>query len=88
VVHLRGKSSPVKEATRLRKPRPSYFYEARKRYFERGYGWLGPFWANLCWTLGILLVLPRQLLGQKERTMMEDELLDNWRGRRRDGGTR
>lgn len=82
VVHLRGKSSPVKEATRLKKARPSYFYEARLRYFARGYGPFGPMLANLAWTLGLLVVLPRQIIGQKERTMMEGEFLDNWRGKR------
>ncbi len=82
VVHLRGKSSPVKEATRLKKARPSYYYEARSRYFLRGYGFLGAFLANLFWSLGLLLVLPRQLIGQKERTLMEDEFTDNWRGKR------
>ena len=82
VVHLRGKSSPVKEATRLKKPRPSYFYEARARYFARGYGPLGPFLANLAWTLGLCVVWPRQIIGLKEQTMMEDEFLYNWRGKR------
>ncbi len=83
VVHLRGKSSPVKEATRRKKPRPSYFYEARSRYFARSLGKWGPLFANISWTFGVLLVLPRQLIGQKERTMVEGEFFDNWRGRRK-----
>lgn len=81
VVHLRGKSSPVKDASRLKKRRPSYYYEARARYFLRGYGPAGLMLANLAWTLGILLVLPRQIIGQKEATLMEGEFLDNWRGK-------
>jgi len=82
VVHLRGKSSPVKEATRLKRPRPSYFYEARNRYFDRGYGRLGATLANLAWSFGLLVVLPRQIIGKKEKTLMEDEFFDNWRGKR------
>jgi GT2 family glycosyltransferase len=81
IVHLRGKSSPVKEASRLKKRRPSYYYEARGRYFRRGYGPAGLILANLAWTLGVLLVLPRQLVGQKPSTVMEGEFLDNWRGK-------
>lgn len=81
VVHLRGKSSPVKSASSLRKRRPSYYYEARSRYFQRGYGPAGPVLANLAWTLGVLVVLPRQILGKKVPTVMEGEFMDNWRGK-------
>lgn len=80
VVHLRGKSSPVKEATRLKQARPAYYYEARGRYFRRAYGPLGALAANALWSMGRALALPRELVGQKERHTVQQEFLDNWRG--------
>jgi len=82
VVHLRGRSSPVKQASSQKKARPSYYYEARSRYFRRGYGRMGAVAANLAWTVGLLVVVPRQLVGNKARTLVEDEFWDNWRGKR------
>jgi GT2 family glycosyltransferase len=79
VVHLRGKSSPVKEATRLKKARPDYYYEARARYFRRAYGPLGALAANALWTMGRAMALPRELVGQKERHTVKREFRDNWR---------
>lgn len=79
VVHLRGKSSPVKEATRLKKARPGYYYASRARYFRRAYGPLGALAANGSWTVGRALAFSRELVGQKERHTVERELLDNWR---------
>lgn len=55
VVHLRGGSSPVKEATQQRKRRPLYFYNARSHYFRSFYGLLGHVVANLLWSVGFLL---------------------------------
>jgi GT2 family glycosyltransferase len=55
VVHLRGGSSPVKEATQRKKRRPLYFYNARSHYFRSFYGLLGHMLANVFWLLGYLL---------------------------------
>ncbi len=52
VVHLRGGSSPVKEASRQRKRRPMYYSNARSHYFRSFYGLPGHALANLLWTLG------------------------------------
>lgn len=78
VVHLRGKSSPVKEAGRLRKRRPGYFYAARGRYFRRAYGPWGAAAANALWTLGRLVALPREVIGHKDRHTVEGEFRDKW----------
>jgi hypothetical protein len=78
VVHLRGKSSPVKEAGRLGKRRPGYFYAARGRYFRRAYGPWGAALANSMWTLGRLIALPREAVGNKKRHTVEHEFVDNW----------
>lgn len=73
VVHLRGGSSPVKEATRQRKRRPVYYAHARSHYFRTFYGLPGFVAANLLWTLGHLLGLIRG-----RRTGVEREWRDIW----------
>lgn len=78
VVHLRGKSSPVKEAGRLGKRRPGYYYAARGRYFRRAYGTWGAAAANALWTLGRLIALPRETIGNKARHTVEQEFYDRW----------
>ncbi|HCT44892.1 MAG: family 2 glycosyl transferase [Phycisphaerae bacterium] len=55
VVHLRGGSSPVKEATRQKKRRPLYFSNARSHYFRSFYGLPGHIVANLFWMIGYLI---------------------------------
>lgn len=67
VVHLRGGSSPVKEATRQRKRRPMYFSNARSRYFRSFYGLPGHVVANLLWTLGWCIGLLRGRSGAVEK---------------------
>lgn len=59
VVHLRGGSSPVKEAARRKKRPPLYYSNARSRYFRSFYGLAGHFAANLFWILGFLIALLR-----------------------------
>jgi N-acetylglucosaminyl-diphospho-decaprenol L-rhamnosyltransferase len=80
VVHLRGKSSPVKEATRLKKRRPPYYYAARTRYFRRAFGPAGPWMANGLWTVGLAVAASRTLLQGKESPLVQGEFFDNWRG--------
>ncbi|MFG0244498.1 MAG: glycosyltransferase family 2 protein [Phycisphaerales bacterium JB052] len=59
VVHLRGGSSPVKEATRQKKRRPMYYSNARSHYFRSFYGLHGHIAANLLWLLGYAIGLLR-----------------------------
>lgn len=59
VVHLRGGSSPVKEATRQRKRRPMYYSNARSQYFHTFYGVSGFLLANVLWTVGWCIGLLR-----------------------------
>jgi N-acetylglucosaminyl-diphospho-decaprenol L-rhamnosyltransferase len=73
VVHLRGGSSPVKEATRNRKRRPKYYAHARSHYFRTFYGILGHVLANVMWTLGFLLGALRGRTGAVEK-----EWVDIW----------
>jgi len=67
VVHLRGGSSPVKEATKQRKRRPVYYANARSHYFRTFYGGLGHLAANLLWMIGYLFGALRGRTGAVEK---------------------
>jgi N-acetylglucosaminyl-diphospho-decaprenol L-rhamnosyltransferase len=78
VVHLRGKSNPVKERTQLRKRRPAYYYASRSRYFAKFYGRAGLWISNLLWTLGRLVSLARETFGTRRSHTCEREWRDIW----------
>tara|TARA_R110002049_G_scaffold72490_2_gene187110 strand:+ start:128174 stop:129328 length:1155 start_codon:yes stop_codon:yes gene_type:complete len=78
VVHLRGGSSPVKRLAAELRRRPFYYYASRARYFAKFYGQGGLIVANLCWSLGRLLSMPRDWLGIRQRTACHAEWRDNW----------
>lgn len=67
VVHLRGGSSPVKEATKQRKRRPAYYANARSHYFRTFYGLAGHVAANVLWTIGYLIGSLRGRTGAVEK---------------------
>lgn len=78
VVHLRGGTSDVKAATKARKRRPAYYYEARTHYLRTFYGnggWVG---ANLLWTTGRAISLLREAVGHKEPHTCAHEARDIW----------
>ena len=76
VVHLRGRSNPVKSLTAARKRLPSYWYESRARYYVKFYGRAGLWTANLLWLLGRSISLTRELVGNKKPHACAQE----WRG--------
>jgi len=78
VVHLRGRSNPVKTLTAQRKRRPPYFYASRSRYLAKFYGVCGLLLANTLWSLGRALSILREVLGRKEPHVCEKEWLDIW----------
>ncbi|MFQ5462949.1 MAG: glycosyltransferase family 2 protein [Phycisphaerae bacterium] len=78
VVHLRGRSNPVKSLAAERKRRPSYWYESRARYYAKYYGRSGLWVANACWWLGRSISLARELLGAKRPHICRHEWLDIW----------
>lgn len=80
VVHLRGRSNPVKSLTAERKRRPSYYYASRSRYLAKYYGRAGLWASNLLWTLGRGVSLARELAGRKEPHTCECEWRDIWHG--------
>ncbi len=78
VVHLRGGTSPVKELSRMRRRRPSYYYRARSRYFSKFYGVHGLYAANVCWTAGYAVDLFRHVIGNRATSCCERETIDIW----------
>jgi len=80
VVHLRGKTNPVKELTARRLRRPFYWYVSRSWYLNKFYGKAGLFTANLLWYCGRMISLLRELVGNKKPHVCEREWIDIWKG--------
>jgi GT2 family glycosyltransferase len=80
VVHLRGKTNPVKELTAKRLRRPDYWYRSRSWYLRKFYGSGGLFLANMLWYAGRAISLLRELIGNKEPHVCEAEWCDIWIG--------
>lgn len=78
VVHLRGGSSPVKEAVANRKRPRSYLYASRSRYFAKFYGLFGLWVANTMWLLGRSIAGLRELVGHKRPHTCERAEQDIW----------
>src|SRR3954452_13342761 len=52
VVHLVGRSSGVTDPRAVRKRRPGYWFQARRRYFLKNQGRVATLLADLAWALG------------------------------------
>lgn len=66
VIHLRGKSSQVKEKINSAKRLPRYYYASRTRYFRLRYGVTGAMLANIGWSIGRIISKTRETFGAKE----------------------
>jgi N-acetylglucosaminyl-diphospho-decaprenol L-rhamnosyltransferase len=80
VVHLRGGRRPESFAVEESQRRPDYYYRARARYLAKYYGRTGPCRANLCWLLGRVVSLIREILGNKRPHTASHEAIDIWKG--------
>jgi len=78
VVHLRGKSNPVKEYTLRRQRRPEYWYKSRSWYFTKHYGKKGLLLANTLWLAGQFISRLREVFGSKQPHLCEKEGRDIW----------
>jgi len=79
VVHLRGGSSPVKQAFAERKRVPRYYFAARTRYFAKHYGGVaGVLLANLAWLGGRAISFAREQVGTKRPHTAERHARDLW----------
>jgi hypothetical protein len=79
VVHLRGGSSPVKQAFAERRRVPRYYFASRSRYFAKHFGGVaGVLVANAAWLLGRFVSLARELAGHKRPHTAEAHARDIW----------
>lgn len=79
VVHLVGQSSGVTDTKRPPKRRPQYWFESRRRYFLKNYGWFYASAADLLWAIGFSSWRMRRFLQQKPDLDPPQLLGDFWR---------
>ncbi len=79
VVHLRGKSSPVKRLSAARARLPAYYYESRSRYFLKWHGMLGWLLPNLAWQIGTVVDLFRRCVPGRSGRVPAWRFIDVWR---------
>lgn len=68
VVHLVGQSSGVTDTKIIPKRRPQYWFDSRRRYFVKNYGWLYAAIADISWFSGFLVFQLRRLIQRKPNT--------------------
>jgi len=65
VVHYVGQSSGVTDTKRKPKRRPTYWFNSRRRFFVKNYGWSYAVVTEIAWASGFALWRMRQLIQQK-----------------------
>ncbi len=65
VVHLVGQATGLKSGKTQRQRMPAYWFESRRRYFEKSHGWFYARMADLAWMCGHLLWRLRRLAQRK-----------------------
>ena len=78
IVHLVGSSSNVTKTAAARKRAPSYYYEARTRFFAKHFGAGGLLLANAAWLVGRGLALSRQIVFGTKPALRAQEGKDIW----------
>jgi N-acetylglucosaminyl-diphospho-decaprenol L-rhamnosyltransferase len=65
VVHYMGQSSGVTDTKRKAKRRPAYWFDSRRRFFVKNYGWSYAVLTEIAWASGFALWRVRQVIQQK-----------------------
>jgi N-acetylglucosaminyl-diphospho-decaprenol L-rhamnosyltransferase len=68
VIHLVGAVSQISDSRRHRQRRPAYWFESRRRYFVKNYGWLYATLADLAFLSGLSLWRMRRFVQGKDDT--------------------
>jgi N-acetylglucosaminyl-diphospho-decaprenol L-rhamnosyltransferase len=76
VVHLVGKSSGVTDPRKVRRRRPDYWFDSRRRYFLNNLGAVGAGLADLAYTAGHLTFRMRRVVQRKPQQHPERFLRD------------
>ncbi|MGF1491800.1 MAG: glycosyltransferase family 2 protein [Microcoleaceae cyanobacterium] len=79
VVHLVGQSSGVTDTKRPAKRRPQYWFDARRRFFIKNYGYAYAMVADLVWIVGFSLWRLRRVVQSKPDTDPPNFLMDSIR---------
>jgi N-acetylglucosaminyl-diphospho-decaprenol L-rhamnosyltransferase len=81
VVHFVGQSSGVTDTKRQAKRRPTYWFDSRRRYFVKNYGWWYAVLTEAAWAVGFSLWRLRRFIQRKPDTdppnMLSDFLLNS-----------
>lgn len=78
VVHLRGRSGPVKRLAGAGARLPGYYYASRSRFLYQAHGRAGLLAANLAWLAGRGLARLRPLTGRPVTPAVAREARDLW----------
>lgn len=68
VIHLVGQASGVTDPYAKPKRRPSYWFDARRRFFVKNYGWMRAALADAAWMAGYVLWQIRRVLERRPNT--------------------
>jgi GT2 family glycosyltransferase len=68
VVHLVGQSSGVTDVKQANKRRPRYWFESRRRFFTKNFGWLRTAVADACYMIGFASYRLRRVIQRKPDT--------------------
>jgi len=79
VMHILGQSTGVTAKNQAPKRLPQYWYDSRRRYFMKNYGWLYAALADLTWLIGYALWRVRRVLQQKPDGDPPQMLWDSFR---------
>jgi N-acetylglucosaminyl-diphospho-decaprenol L-rhamnosyltransferase len=76
VVHLVGQSSGINNFKPQTKRLPQYWYDSRRRYFVKNYGWFYAALADLLWASGFVFWRMRRVIQRKPDTDPPNMLSD------------
>jgi len=65
VVHYVGQSSGVTDTKRKPKRRPTYWFDSRRRFFVKNYGWSYAILSEIAWATGFMAWRMRQVIQRK-----------------------
>jgi N-acetylglucosaminyl-diphospho-decaprenol L-rhamnosyltransferase len=81
VVHFVGQSSGVTDTKRAPKRRPTYWFDSRRRFFVKNYGWGYAILTEICWASSFAIWRLRRAIQQKPDTdppqLLSDFLLNS-----------
>jgi N-acetylglucosaminyl-diphospho-decaprenol L-rhamnosyltransferase len=79
VMHIAGQSTGVTVRTDRPKRLPTYWFESRRRYFTKNYGWLYAVITDMVWMLGFMLWRLRRVVQRKPDADPPHMLVDFFR---------